>query len=303
MERLKRLAQFWRWLPAFRVVAETEHLREASKILGISPSALSRTIHLMEDSVGVELFHREGRGIQLTRAGQVMLESVRAAMRVVDDGVSQATSRMFSGVLRVSSYTQWTREVSVAMLSLQNDHPELSPYLYSYDVEEINPKLLRGELDVAFVDNPIPADNLSVIELLRIPNGIYCAQGHPLYGRSDTLELSEVVEHTFIAPVPDSRGHAPDRWPHGVERTVQMHVGDLNTVLEICLQGNLLAALPENIARNATTSHELRRLPIDVLEPVSMFAVRRQQLVEEDLTQHMIGMVRGAVQEQLSAQA
>ncbi|MBH24110.1 MAG: hypothetical protein CMH57_06595 [Myxococcales bacterium] len=298
MDRLKRLAEFWRWLPAFRVVAETEHLREASKILEISPSALSRTIHLMEANVGVALFHREGRGIQLTRAGQLMLESTRAAMRVMDDGLLTATSQLFSGTLKVSSYTQWTREVSVAMLSLRSEHPDLSPYLYSYDAGEINPKLLRGELDVAFVDNPIPADNLAVIELLKIPNGIYCAPSHPLHGEAQ-LELAAVVEHSFIAPVPDSHGQTPDRWPHGVERTVQMHVMDLNAVVDVCRQGELLAVLPENIARASVEEGSLWRLPLDFIEPVSMFAVRRQQLVEDDLAEHTIGVVRGVVRDQI----
>ena len=47
--------RIWNWLPAFRAVAETEHLPTASDLLHVTPSALSRTIRLLEqaDMIGV----------------------------------------------------------------------------------------------------------------------------------------------------------------------------------------------------------------------------------------------------------
>ena len=81
MERVRRLARFWNWLPAFRVTAETAHLPTASEALHISPSALSRTIRLLEEDVGQPLFDRVGRNIALNAAGQRLLAAVRDAMR------------------------------------------------------------------------------------------------------------------------------------------------------------------------------------------------------------------------------
>ena len=78
-----------------------------------------------------------------------------------------------------------------------------------------------------------------------------------------------------------------------------MHVMDLNAVVDVCRQGELLAVLPENIARASVEEGSLWRLPLDFIEPVSMFAVRRQQLVEDDLAEHTIGVVRGVVRDQI----
>jgi DNA-binding transcriptional LysR family regulator len=47
MERVIRLNQIWSWLPAFRAVAETEHVHEAAQSLHLTPSTLSRAIHLL----------------------------------------------------------------------------------------------------------------------------------------------------------------------------------------------------------------------------------------------------------------
>ena len=48
---LLRLLELWSWLPAFRFVAETEHLPTASDLLYTSPSALSRTVKQLEGAL------------------------------------------------------------------------------------------------------------------------------------------------------------------------------------------------------------------------------------------------------------
>ena len=81
LERL--LPAIWNWLPAFRAVAESQHLPTASKILNVTPGALSRSIRQLEDAVGHELFSRVGRNLVLNTDGARLLvaisESVCAA--------------------------------------------------------------------------------------------------------------------------------------------------------------------------------------------------------------------------------
>ena len=73
MKADKKLGDVWPWLPVFRVVAETEHLPTAAARLHVSPSALSRTIRLVEEALGEELFVRSARRIVLNSAGQRLL--------------------------------------------------------------------------------------------------------------------------------------------------------------------------------------------------------------------------------------
>src|SRR5688572_4700021 len=85
VERLRRLATLWNYLPGFRAVAESQHLPTASHLLFVSPSALSRTIRLLEEDLGRSLFDRVGRNIELNAAGRRLLSGVRDAMRLVDE--------------------------------------------------------------------------------------------------------------------------------------------------------------------------------------------------------------------------
>src|SRR5687768_9889001 len=103
MDKFLAVAAVWDWLPAFRAVAEFNHLPTASRQLHVSPSALSRTIHLLEDRFGKPLFDRVGRQIRLNRSGEMLAAAVREAMRRVDDGLERAGGAMPPAVLRVSA--------------------------------------------------------------------------------------------------------------------------------------------------------------------------------------------------------
>lgn len=85
MNRGEVVRQIWAWLPAFRVVAETQHLSQAALRLGVTPAALSRTIAKLERTMGVRLFERVARGMLLTVEGARLADGVRDTMRRVDD--------------------------------------------------------------------------------------------------------------------------------------------------------------------------------------------------------------------------
>lgn len=54
MHFVHRVRTIWSWLPAFRAVAEVEHLPTAAQELGIVPSSLSRTVKQIEDELGLQ---------------------------------------------------------------------------------------------------------------------------------------------------------------------------------------------------------------------------------------------------------
>ena len=156
MERIDRLRDCWSHLPAFRVVAETEHLPTAVKKLGITPPALSRSVKLIEESVGRPLFHRKGRRIELNPAGHVFLHAVRTAMRQVDSALESLIQSELAGSVRVSSTGMFTPLAVRVLLDLVEAWPGLAPHLTHMRDATVNRALLRGELDVALLQHPTP---------------------------------------------------------------------------------------------------------------------------------------------------
>ncbi|KKB11671.1 hypothetical protein VE25_10825 [Devosia geojensis] len=91
-------------LVAFATLAETRNFRAAARRLGISPSALSQIIRLLEARVGAPLLARTTRQVGLTQAGEAFLAGVRPAIANVETALTQVTTlgSNVTGLLRLN---------------------------------------------------------------------------------------------------------------------------------------------------------------------------------------------------------
>lgn len=71
----------------FKRLAELQHYTKAAQELSITQPSLSGAIHSLEDELGVDLFHKKGRNIVLTKNGSEFYVYVSAALRELDKGV------------------------------------------------------------------------------------------------------------------------------------------------------------------------------------------------------------------------
>jgi DNA-binding transcriptional LysR family regulator len=280
MERLRRVASLWSWLPAFRAVAETQHLPTASSQLFISSSALSRTIRLLEDDLGRRLFLRNGRRIELNEAGQRFLVAARNAMRIVHEGLLEIEGTMVSGPVYISTVGLMTTAYLLPGLRrLHANHPELIPHVIDQGRRDVNGLLLRGEIDVALVTRPMAHAQLKKLHLGVVPSGIYCGHGHPLLGHR-TITEAQLLEHSFVALCADERGLSLENWPATLDRKVGMYVSQLWASMDICASGQLLTVLPDVVGTSPNYRDRLHRLPIDVVPPTDLFALHRVTITE-----------------------
>ena len=92
-----------RHLRYFVAVAEEMNVHRAAQRLNISQPPLSLTIKQLEEEIGAELFTREGRGIQITRAGKIYLTHARKILADTDDAAEQArqSHQGITGTLRI----------------------------------------------------------------------------------------------------------------------------------------------------------------------------------------------------------
>lgn len=285
MDRTRRLAQFWSWLPAFRAVAEKEHLPSAADSMHLSPSALSRSVKQLEEQLGVELFERSGRGIVLSNAGRVLLEHVRGAMRQVDDGVELITAQTKSGMIRVAAPGPFASlYVLPALARLRALHPKMIPSLSGMSGDTVNAALLEGRLDLALVDDPVPDQELIVDKLIDVPYGVYAGPGHPLY-QTPAPTREQVLAHAFAAPP----GGRDDHFPPEVPRIFNAHLEHLQLGLELCASGVSLAVLPQPVAERQS---QLRKLPFDGIKVAALYAVYRRPMGNDSDALMMLNLVR-----------
>ena len=264
-----RVAQLWNWLPAFRAVAETQHLPTASKELHISASALSRAVRLLEDELGRELFERSGRQLTLSPPGERLLAAVREAMQAVNSGIDSITTTAFEGPVQISAPGPYAAVfVLPALQAVREDYPHLTPIVSSVTVNEVNAQLLTGQLDIALLDDPQPHDSLTVHRLGALSFGVYCGVAHPLAGRQSLL-LEEVVRYRFVGPPPG----LVDHWPRHVQRRLGMVATQMHVAVQAIAAGDFLGVLPDAVASAYRGSGALYRLPLELVEPTTLYAV------------------------------
>ena len=70
----------------FYEVAKAGNISKAAKELYISQPAISKAISKLEDSLGLSLFTRSSRGVQLTSEGEILFEHTREAFDALDRG-------------------------------------------------------------------------------------------------------------------------------------------------------------------------------------------------------------------------
>lgn len=270
MERLKRVAGVWSWLPAFRAVAETQHLPTASAELEVSASALSRTIRLLETDLGRTLFERQGRRIVLNEAGERLLVAVRDAMRRVHDGMSLMESDALEGTLLVAS-TGGLADIVVthAVAALHQRAPALVPHLRETDDISFAPALLQGALDVAFTTAPLEDPNLTRVSVGQVPSHVYAPAG---------LNVRGVEDHPFVVWGQRPDGTTRDGWPSTAPRKVAAVVADLHAAMALAPKLGALVVLPEPHTRAAVERGELVELRSEA-QPVPVFAFHRHSLL------------------------
>lgn len=270
------LRRVWNWLPAFLEVAERGSVAVASRHLHLTPAAVSRTVRLLEDALGVLLFDRIGRGLVLNDAGRALREVVREARGELDRGLHDALfaadADPFAGRLRVASLGVLSSHFVVpALLALKRDHPTLVPEHQNLRTAEALAALERGELDVVFHYEALDAESRRVERLGETGASVYCGVGHPLFSKK-RVRRDDVLEHPFSVPQVGDTGRVQDGWPSEVPRAVGMRITLLASNLDVSLSGLLLTVLPDVAAAPHLTSRELRRLPFDPLPPIEVFA-------------------------------
>jgi DNA-binding transcriptional LysR family regulator len=274
--RLKALLPLWPWLPAFRAVAETEHLPSAARLVDSTPPSLSRAIALLERRLGRPLFKRNGRTLRLNSEGRTLLIAVRDAMRRCDDGVQELSDEQLHGSLTIASHGAGTTAfVAPALHRLLQAHPRIQPAIVTPALADIAVGLRSGRLDIAFVEPTLHGRELVTVRVGTLPRGIWCGPVHPLFG-AHQVSASSLTEAAFVAPPPDADGNATDGWPSTRARRVTLTVDQLRVGVEMCCRLPLLAVLPDVLAE----AHEgrLHRLPFDFLPSSEVHALHRRHL-------------------------
>lgn len=249
-------------LRVFVVVADAGSVTAAASRLYLTQPAVSAALKRLERAVGTPLFARRGRGIALTRRGQHLVQAARPHLEgLVTVALSQpvfdpATSTRSLRLGLSDSAEAWL--LPSLLRKLDQRAPHLQLIVIPVQFRTLSAAFESQRLDLAVtVADDVPADIRR--ESLFHGRFVVLADSRRVKGRL-TMERYLSHPHVVVSYNGDTRGIVEDML--GVERRVRCSVASFAAIGDIVEGTDLLATVPEMLARRACERHRhLRMLP------------------------------------------
>jgi len=285
----------------FLRVAELGSFTRASVVLGITQPSLSRQIRLLEVELKQPLLHRNGRGVELTSAGQCFLEHgqtvVQAAQRAL--GVLAELRSDPRGRVVVGLPSRVARVLTTSLVrSFRREFPHASITIAEGLSSVLHEWLLLGRVDVALLFDPPRSGELD-IELLHTEElvlvGPHSSRGSRPAGGA-AIPLKQLKKYPLILPrVPNATRSVLEAAvaQAGLQLDVSTEVDTVHNILELVAERMGYAVLPHGAVRNSGGRNvRVTRIHSPVLEQHLYLALSRRH-VQNRLAGEVRRLVRG----------
>ncbi|GAA0880997.1 LysR substrate-binding domain-containing protein [Algoriphagus jejuensis] len=189
-----------RHLIYFQAVAEELNYRKAAERLFISQPGLSRQIKQLEELLGVQLFERDKKHVELTVAGTYWkgevdfvinhLEATKSQLKLVDSGKV--------GELRIGFLGSAANQILPSLLSRLNaDEPLITTSLEELSNAAQVEMIQKDKLDLGFVRLASVPQDLEMRTVLRDTFSLVVPQDHPI-GKQEFRSVSQFSAESFI---------------------------------------------------------------------------------------------------------
>jgi DNA-binding transcriptional LysR family regulator len=242
-----------RQLQYFVTVAEELNFTRAAERLHVVQQSLSTGIAQLETTLGIRLFERTTRSVNLTSAGAAWLPYAREALaslnRAADAAEDLAAGR--SGRLRVGLAATGALSFMPSLLrAFRERFPMADIDVKHFDFQDPCGGLRERDTDVAIVRPPFLDDGLTLVVLGHEPRYVVLASDHPLAGRN-AIEFADVMNEPWMDVETDPVWC--DFWKVNERRARPPVIGaicrTLDDLFEAARAGTAMGLVPESIAQ------------------------------------------------------
>jgi LysR family transcriptional regulator, pca operon transcriptional activator len=291
----------YRHLQCFLEIARQRSVVKAAAALSVTQPAVSKTIRELEELLGVALFERRGRGVALTRFGEVFLRYAGASVTALRQGIDSITQARTKGgmAIKVGALPTVSTRVMPLAVSLFKENTGTVVRVVTGDNSVLLSQLRTGDLDlvVGRLADPELMTGLSFEHLYSERISFVVRPGHPLL-QEKPFELGRIARYTVLMPTEGSiiRPMA-DRFliTHGIAsipdqiETVSMAFGRrytrMNDAVWIISRGVIFDDLMDGVLAELPVETESTTGPVGLTTradtPPSLAAIMLMQTIRE----------------------
>lgn len=249
-----------RHLRCFVAVAEELHFHRAAKKLGVAQPALSRTIQNLETALGVTLFLRSNRSVEITTAGVGFLKGCKEVLnktsQIVED--VQRVHQGKIGTLRIGYTDNAINGYAPQLLKrFQSQQPDIELHLTHKVTSEQLIGLEDGTIDFGFATGSVARAGFDYLCIQRERFVCIVYDGHKFADRK-SLQLKELASEPMVQGVPDQWEHfqsylTPMYRKAGFEPVIAQQGLVTSDIVQLVACGMGIAILTESIADTLAT--------------------------------------------------
>lgn len=196
-----------KFLRYFDEVARQGSIRKAASILSISSTSVNRKILSIEKQLGIKLFERSPKGVELTPSGKLVLEHCRNTLYNFEGikAVIGDLRDLRTGHLSIRTIDSFTFSVLPRILRrFSDDYPNISLSVTADVPEGISESVAIGEVDIGINFTNINHPGTRVVLEKLAPFGIIMRPDHPLAEKAN-VEAKDLEGYPLVRTV-DARG-------------------------------------------------------------------------------------------------
>ncbi len=219
-------------LRVFVAVAERQHVTRAAKALNLTQSAVSAAIAALEERHGTKLFHRVGRGIELTEVGTLFLTEACAVLARAASAelVLSELAGLKRGTLQVQAgETIGAYWLPRHLVAYSDAYPGIDIRLTIGNIAQVANAVRDGSAELGFVEDVVEDPMLTSLPLARDQILIVVGSEHP-WAEKSNINSADLMKSKWVLREPGSG-------TRGVfERALEsfgLSIGDLHIALEL----------------------------------------------------------------------
>ena len=210
----------FRTLQYFTVVAQELNFTRAAEKLNMSQPPLSNQIKGLEEDLGVQLFIRGKRHLQLTEAGSLLLHRSNQMLALADKTRSDLAhmENGLSGTISLGMVEGRAPYIASRWIAgFSEEFPMVRYQMWNGSSDDVLEHLARGLSDLAVIAYPFDNEHLDSIVIGKEPWIAIIPKNHPLAVREGTtVKLAELADYPLISPRRNSRIEAIRKWFEGI---------------------------------------------------------------------------------------
>ena len=233
-------------------VAETHHFGKAAERCFVSQPTLSGQIKKLEEELGVAIFERTNRSVEITPVGEEIVAHARQIMEQSDviRQLAQAHQDPLAGPLRIGAIPTLSPYLMPLILApLKKQHPEMKLILSEELTDTLLKRLGNHEIDAALLATPVEEPELESMPLFDEPFWVAFPRKHPFYTREkitlrdlDRENLLLLAEGHCLAKQAMDVCHIKEREDQG--EMADLRAASLETLIQLVGAGFGVTLLP-----------------------------------------------------------